>query len=55
MLLSQTKDEVTDVAVDKLRAALGGTLSLNSLLSAEEQVIADSVPKSGPVRFLDPI
>jgi len=28
MLLSQTKDEVTDAAVDKLHAALGGALSL---------------------------
>jgi len=47
MLSSQTKDEVTDAAVDKLRAALGGTLSLEALLAAEEQVIADAISKVG--------
>ncbi|KAI0255240.1 DNA glycosylase [Lactifluus subvellereus] len=47
MLSSQTKDEVTDAAVDKLRAAFGGTLSLDALLAAEEHVIADSISKVG--------
>lgn len=47
MLSSQTKDEVTDAAVDKLRAALGGTLSLDALLAAEEQVVADCISKVG--------
>ncbi|KAH9024123.1 DNA glycosylase [Lactarius hengduanensis] len=47
MLSSQTKDEVTDTAVDKLRAALGGTLSLDALLAAEEHVIADCISKVG--------
>jgi endonuclease III len=47
MLSSQTKDEVTDVAVDKLRAAFGGTLSLDALLAAEEHVIADAISKVG--------
>jgi len=47
MLSSQTKDEVTDTAVDKLHAALGGTLSLDGLLAAEEQVIADVISKVG--------
>ena len=47
MLSSQTKDEVTDAAVDKLRAALGGTLSLEALLAAEEQVIASAINKVG--------
>jgi len=47
MLSSQTKDEVTDAAVDKLRVALGGTLSLDVLLAAEEHVIADSINKVG--------
>ena len=47
MLSSQTKDEVTDAAVDKLRAALGGILSLEGLLAAEDQVIADSISKVG--------
>jgi len=45
MLSSQTKDEATAAAVDKLRAALGGTLSLEALLAAEEQVIADASAK----------
>ena len=30
----QTKDEVTDAAVDELRAALGGTHTLERFLSA---------------------
>ncbi|KAH9069418.1 DNA glycosylase [Lactarius deliciosus] len=47
MLSSQTKDEVTDAAVDKLRAALGGTVSLDALLAAEEHVIADCISKVG--------
>ena len=47
MLSSQTKDEVTDAAVDKLRVALGDRLSLDALLSAEEQVIADAISKIG--------
>ncbi len=47
MLSSQTKDEVTDAAVDKLRAALGGTLSLDALLAAEEHVVADCISKVG--------
>jgi endonuclease III len=47
MLSSQTKDEVTDAAVGKLRTALGGTLSLDALLAAEEHVIADAISKVG--------
>jgi endonuclease-3 len=47
MLSSQTKDEVTDAAVDKLRAALGGTLSLDTLLAAEELVVAECISKVG--------
>jgi endonuclease III len=47
MLSSQTKDEVTDAAVAKLRAALGGSLSLDALLAAEEHIIADSINKVG--------
>ncbi|KAH9961049.1 DNA glycosylase [Russula dissimulans] len=47
MLSSQTKDEVTDAAVDKLRSAFGGTLSLEALLAAEEHVIADAINKVG--------
>lgn len=47
MLSSQTKDEVTDAAVDKLRVALGGTLSLEGLLDAEEDVVAGCISKVG--------
>ena len=47
MLSSQTKDEVTDASVDKLRVALGGTISLDALLAAEEHAIADSINKVG--------
>jgi endonuclease-3 len=47
MLSSQTKDEVTDAAVDKLRVALGGTVSLDALLAAEEHVVADAINKVG--------
>jgi endonuclease-3 len=47
MLSSQTKDEVTDAAVDKLRAAFGGTLSLEALLTAEENVVAECISKVG--------
>ena len=47
MLSSQTKDEVTDAAVDKLRAAFGGTLSLEALLAAEEHVITECINKVG--------
>ena len=47
MLSSQTKDELTDAAVEKLRVALGGTLSLDALLAAEEHVIADAINKVG--------
>ncbi|KAH9992852.1 DNA glycosylase [Russula vinacea] len=50
MLSSQTKDEVTDAAVDKLRVALGGTLSLDALLAAEEQ----SSPTLSKSRVLAP-
>ncbi|KAF8265621.1 DNA glycosylase [Lactarius quietus] len=50
MLSSQTKDEVTDAAVDKLRAALGGTLSLEGLLAAEEHVVAECISKTQYIR-----
>jgi hypothetical protein len=35
-------DEVTDAAVDNLRVAFGGTLSLEALLPSEEHFIADA-------------
>ena len=36
-----------DVAVDKLRASLGGKLSFEALLSAEEHIIASAISKVG--------
>ncbi|KAG1749554.1 DNA glycosylase [Suillus lakei] len=47
MLSSQTKDEVTDAAVKKLRAAVGGTLSVAAIISAEDSTIADAIAKVG--------
>jgi hypothetical protein len=68
MLSSQTKNEVTDAAVDDLRAGLGGTDTLERFLSAQEPenvpVVADyyvvfwrqktkSVPFSLPVHHYE--
>lgn len=47
MLSSQTKDEVTDAAVTKLRDAVGGSLSVDAILQAEESAIADAICKVG--------
>ncbi|GJE88087.1 endonuclease III [Phanerochaete sordida] len=47
MLSSQTKDEVTDAAVAKLRAAVGGTLTVEAILAADEATIAESIAKVG--------
>ncbi|KXN84574.1 hypothetical protein AN958_12322 [Leucoagaricus sp. SymC.cos] len=47
ILSSQTKDEVTDAAVTKLRNAIGGTLSVKAILSVDESVIAESINKVG--------
>ncbi|KAJ7119015.1 DNA glycosylase [Mycena epipterygia] len=47
MLSPQTKDQVTDAAVHKLRTALGGTVSLDGLLAAEDSVILDAINKVG--------
>ena len=47
MLSSQTKDEVTDAAVAKLRTALGGSISVESVLVANESTIADAIGKVG--------
>jgi endonuclease III len=38
---------MTEAAVDNLRAALGGKLSLGALLAAEEHGIADTISKVG--------
>ncbi|KAF8801416.1 DNA glycosylase [Phlegmacium glaucopus] len=47
MLSSQTKDEVTDAAVSKLRSALGGSLSVQGMIDAEEEAIAEAIAKVG--------
>ena len=47
MLSSQTKDEVTDAAVAKLREAVGGTLSIDAVLAASESAVSDAICKVG--------
>ena len=47
MLSSQTKDAVTDAAVKQLRANVGGSLSIEAVLSAPESSIADAIAKVG--------
>ena len=47
MLSSQTKDEVTDAAVSKLREAVGGSLTVEAILEADEKAIADAIAKVG--------
>ncbi|KAI0085944.1 DNA glycosylase [Irpex rosettiformis] len=47
MLSSQTKDEVTDAAVSKLRTAVGGTLSVQAVLDADGSAVAEAMAKVG--------
>jgi len=47
MLSSQTKDEVTFTAVTKLREAIGGSLSIDAILEAEESAISEAISKVG--------
>ena len=47
MLSSQTKDEVTDAAVSKLRDALGGSLTVEAMLQADDAAIAEAIAKVG--------
>jgi endonuclease-3 len=47
MLSSQTKDEVTDAAVSKLREAVGGSLSVDAILAADEGAISEAIAKVG--------
>ncbi|KAG6907520.1 hypothetical protein DXG01_008609 [Tephrocybe rancida] len=47
MLSSQTKDEVTDAAVAKLRAAIGGSLSVDALIAADDVSISEAIGKVG--------
>ncbi|TFK27407.1 DNA glycosylase [Coprinopsis marcescibilis] len=47
MLSSQTKDEVTDAALTKLRSALGGTLSIEAMINAQPSTISEAIAKVG--------
>ena len=47
MLSSQTKDEVTDAAITKLREAVGGTLSIDALLQTSDSAISEAICKVG--------
>jgi len=47
MLSSQTKDEVTDAAVANLRTAIGGTLSVAAVISADDATISNAIAKVG--------
>ncbi|KAJ7778821.1 DNA glycosylase [Mycena maculata] len=47
MLSPQTKDQVTDAAVCKLRIALGGSVSLDAVLAADPAVVSDAINKVG--------
>jgi endonuclease-3 len=47
MLSSQTKDEVTDAAVSKLRVAVGGSLTVDAIIEAEESAISEAIAKVG--------
>ena len=47
MLSSQTKDEVTDAAVSKLQEAIGGTLTVDAMIDADESAISEAIAKVG--------
>lgn len=47
MLSSQTKDEVTDAAVAKLRQALGGSITIEALIDADDSTISEAIAKVG--------
>ncbi len=47
MLSSQTKDEVTNAAIINLRSALGGSISVEGMIDAEDSVIAEAISKVG--------
>ncbi|KAH8100342.1 DNA glycosylase [Cristinia sonorae] len=47
MLSSQTKDEVTDAAVAKLREGLGGSITVDGIIEADESVVAEAIAKVG--------
>ncbi|EEB92767.1 hypothetical protein MPER_08677 [Moniliophthora perniciosa FA553] len=47
MLSSQTKDEVTDAAISQLRTALGGSISIEGVIAADETTISNAIGKVG--------
>ena len=47
MLSSQTKDETTFAAVTKLREAVGGSLSVDAVLKADDSAISEAICKVG--------
>ena len=47
MLSSQTKDEVTNTAIANLRAAFGGSVSLEAMIEADEKVVSEAISKVG--------
>ncbi|KAK0227899.1 hypothetical protein IW262DRAFT_1347727 [Armillaria fumosa] len=47
MLLSQTKDEVTDPAVKQLCAALGGNISVQGIINVNDSIIVEVIAKVG--------
>lgn len=47
MLSSQTKDEITDAAVKKLREAFGGSITVDALRNADDAVISQAIAKVG--------
>ncbi|KAK0227748.1 hypothetical protein IW262DRAFT_1232521, partial [Armillaria fumosa] len=44
---SQTKDEVTDVVVKQLRAALGDRIYVQGIIDTEDSSIAEAIVKVG--------
>ena len=47
MLSSQTKDEVTTAATMALRKALGGSITVEGLIAADDSKISEAIAKVG--------
>jgi endonuclease-3 len=47
MLSSQTKDEVTFVAMQSLREALGGSVSVDAMIAAPIEAVEKAIGKVG--------
>ena len=47
MLSSQTKDEVMNAAIANLRTAFGGSISLEAMIEADENVVSEAISKVG--------